>query len=155
MKKKSFTALPTYLLRDWRVSRDARLLMGILRSYAMNKNQCWPSCETLCRDMGCSRSQLYRYLKELVDARWIERRPKDPTNKRSVVLYTLHDKDLEEYQQKLADPNRHLVSPVRPTIVSPVAHEVDKPWKGEEIGGSCTIEETPDNVIHIPRQESM
>jgi DNA-binding MarR family transcriptional regulator len=106
-------------------------------------------------DMGCSRSQLYRYMKELVEANWIERRPKDPANLKSVTLYTLHDKDLEAHQQKLADPERLLVSPVTHTNVSPVAHEVDEPLREQEMDGSCEFIEDPPNVVHLPDRTNL
>jgi hypothetical protein len=83
-----FTIIPNYILRSPNLSRDAKLLYGILLSYAWQKGSCFPGYETLQKDMGCGSAQISRYIKELKDTGWLHvvRRGQGKTN-----IYTLQD----------------------------------------------------------------
>jgi len=83
-----FTIIPNYVLRSPDLSRDAKLLYGILLSYAWQKGSCFPGYETLQKDMGCGSAQIARYIKELKDSGWLHvvRRGQGKTN-----IYTLQD----------------------------------------------------------------
>ena len=60
-----FTQIPNLILRTRNLSRDAKLLYGILLSYAWQKGSCFPGYDTLQLDMQCGRPQISKYLKEL------------------------------------------------------------------------------------------
>ncbi len=62
-----FTIIPNSILRARNLSRDAKLLYSILRSYAWQKDTCFPSYETLMADMQCSSQALSTYIKELIE----------------------------------------------------------------------------------------
>jgi DNA-binding IclR family transcriptional regulator len=51
----------------------AKFLLIILANYADDKNQCWPSIQTLCADTGIPRSTLKLYLEKLVKLGLIEK----------------------------------------------------------------------------------
>lgn len=54
------------ILRESKLTIGARLTLVLLRSYCgLSKDKCWPSTERLCRDLGCNRKSLTRYLAEL------------------------------------------------------------------------------------------
>lgn len=63
-----YSALPHDIIRDTRLSRDARLLYAVLQMYWWQDGETHASNATLCEDMGCSDSQLRRYLGELLKA---------------------------------------------------------------------------------------
>lgn len=65
----SYSALPHEIMRDTKLSRDARLLYAILQGYAWQGGECRASHETLAREMGCSTRMLRTYLNELLNAR--------------------------------------------------------------------------------------
>lgn len=66
-----FTIIPNYVLRAANLSRDAKLLYGILLSYAWQKGSCFPGYETLQKDMSCGSAQISRYIKELKVSGWL------------------------------------------------------------------------------------
>ena len=66
-----FSALPHDVIRDTRVSRDARLLYAVLQMYWWQEGECTASHETMAADMGCSERGLRRYLDELLAAKLI------------------------------------------------------------------------------------
>lgn len=150
---KAFVKAPRHLLRDWRISVEARLLLLIIRSYAHKGDECWPSARRLSIDMGRSERMVFRYINELEDNRLIRRRRKDPNNPKSPTVFTLLEKFAENRLQKLADPDRNLkplsLSPVSVTSLSPVSDEVEEPLLGPE--GEPLASGEPENVIHLPK----
>jgi DNA-binding transcriptional ArsR family regulator len=86
--KHGFTIIPNYVLRAPDLSRDAKLLYGILLSYAWQKGRCFPGYGTLQRDMGSGSAQVSKYLRELREAGWLKitRRGQGRTN-----IYELTD----------------------------------------------------------------
>jgi hypothetical protein len=64
----TFSALPHAVLFDERLSRDARLLYAVMQAFWWQGGECWASNATLAGKMGCSESQLRRYICELLDA---------------------------------------------------------------------------------------
>lgn len=84
-----FTQIPNLVLRDTDLSIGARLLYGILLSYAWQKDQCWPGQERLATDLGRSSKTVRGYLAELMDGKYlqVQRRGLGQTN-----IYTLLDR---------------------------------------------------------------
>lgn len=85
---KGFTLIPNAILRARGLSRDAKMLYGILLSYAWQTDSCFPGYDRLMEDMQCQSQALSKYIKELKDAQLIEvqRRGQGMTS-----LYTLKD----------------------------------------------------------------
>ncbi len=86
--RKGFTLIPNAVLRARNVSRDAKLLYGILLSYAWQKGSCFPGYEILMDDMQCAREALAKYIKELKESGLVEvqRRGQGKTS-----IYTIRD----------------------------------------------------------------
>jgi hypothetical protein len=86
--RRGFTLIPNYVLRARGLSRDAKLLYGILLSYAWQDSSCFPGYEVLMEDMQCHREALAKYIKELKEKGWIEvrRRGQGKTS-----IYTIKD----------------------------------------------------------------
>lgn len=94
--RKGFTLLPNAVLRARKLSRDAKLLYGILLSYAWQTDSCFPGYETLMEDMQCAREALAKYIRELKDLGLIavQRRGQGKTS-----VYTIKDLAGQEIQQ--------------------------------------------------------
>ena len=94
--RRGFTLIPNYVLRARGISRDAKLLYGILLSYAWQKGNCWPGYDTLMEDVQCGRPQLAKYIKELKDTGLIhvQRRGQGLTS-----IYTIKDVRPENIQK--------------------------------------------------------
>jgi biotin operon repressor len=86
--RRGFTIIPNYVLKSRELSRDAKLLYGILLSYAWQKGSCFPGYDTLMEDLQCGRPQLAKYIKELRESGLIEvqRRGQGKTS-----IYTIKD----------------------------------------------------------------
>lgn len=63
-----YSALPHDIMRDTRLSRDARLLYAILQGHWWQGGECWASHATLAAEMGCKERMLRYYLTELLEA---------------------------------------------------------------------------------------
>jgi hypothetical protein len=66
-----FTQMPNAVLRSPSLSSGAKVLYGVLLSYAQHTGACCPDQETLGRDMGLSSRQVRQHLRELEDAQLI------------------------------------------------------------------------------------
>jgi hypothetical protein len=82
-----FTQIPNLILRDPNISPGAKVVFGLLLSYAWQRDECYPSQELMAGDMGCSERSVITYLKELVVARLltVNRRGLGLTN-----IYVIH-----------------------------------------------------------------
>src|SRR5919202_4457151 len=60
-----FTQVPNDILKA-NLSHGARLLYSILLSYCWQKDDCYPSYDTLMADMHCHSQALRSYIKELI-----------------------------------------------------------------------------------------
>lgn len=65
MKRKNFTMVPNALLSESQLSVPARFLLCVLFKYSYQKDYCWPSQETLGKDLGYSARHIRNLLKEL------------------------------------------------------------------------------------------
>lgn len=74
IERESFSALPHEVIRDTRISRDARLLYAVLQMYWWQGGECWETHATLAADLGCGVRQLQRYLDELIEGGLITER---------------------------------------------------------------------------------
>lgn len=94
--RRGFTLIPNYVLRARTISRDAKLLYGILLSYAWQKGNCWPGYDTLMEDLQCGRPQLAKYIKELKETGLVQvqRRGQGLTS-----IYTIKDVRPENFQK--------------------------------------------------------
>ncbi len=86
--RRGFTIIPNCVLKSRELSRDAKLLYGVLLSYAWQKGSCFPGYDTLMEDLQCGRPQLAKYIKELRESGLIEvqRRGQGKTS-----IYTIKD----------------------------------------------------------------
>jgi Helix-turn-helix domain len=73
VRRDGFTMVPHSLTRDTRVSRGARLTYVELKSYDYGKGEAFPSEDRMASEMGCSRSEIERDLRELESAGWIKK----------------------------------------------------------------------------------
>jgi hypothetical protein len=71
-----FIQMPRVIMRDPTLTCAARVLYGLLLSYAWQDGECWPGHARLAQDLGCSEATIIRTLAELRDHKLITwRRP--------------------------------------------------------------------------------
>src|SRR3712207_5540439 len=82
-QQNGFTQVPNSILKANHLSLGARTLYGVLLSYCYKKDYCYPSYETLMRDLGCHSQALRKYITELIKHGLIvvERNGKGGTNR--------------------------------------------------------------------------
>ena len=66
-----FAPVPYHVLRSRDISAGAKVLYGILLSYAWQSKTCYPNQVTMARDAGCSVRNVQRWLAELEGAKLI------------------------------------------------------------------------------------
>lgn len=86
-----FTIIPNVVLLDRRLSLGARMLYGVLKSYAWHHDAVWPGQERVADELGISVRSLREYGRELVDVGLvtIRRRGRGMTN-----VYSINDPKL-------------------------------------------------------------
>src|ERR1017187_10208887 len=90
--------LPDAVLANRRLSGGAKLLWARLARYAGVNGVCFPSCQTLGTDLGCSARQIQRYVAELVDAGFITAKQRG-FNKSNTYTFIWHP-DLDDPPRK-------------------------------------------------------
>ena len=90
--------LPDAVLANPRLSCGAKLLWARLARYAGVNGVCFPSCQTLGTDLGCSARQIQRYVAELVDAGFITAKQRG-FNKSNTYTFIWHP-DLDDPPRK-------------------------------------------------------
>jgi hypothetical protein len=90
--------LPDVVLANPNLSCGAKLLWARLARYAGVNGVCFPSCQTLGTDLGCSARQVQRYIAELVDAGFITAKQRG-FNKSNTYTFIWHP-DLEDPPRK-------------------------------------------------------
>jgi len=84
-----FLTIPLRIVRDRRLSDGAKLLAGVLRFHAWDKDYCWPSQETLRGWLGVSRNTVRARVTELQNAGYIEKKF-EQGNTRARITYQLN-----------------------------------------------------------------
>ena len=70
--KKGWTGLPNKIIIDTSISHDSRFLYLTLQMHGMKTTTCFPSYKTLQKEIGISYPSISKYLKELINKRWIK-----------------------------------------------------------------------------------
>ena len=101
--------LPDVILANRRLSGGAKLLWARLARYAGVNGVCFPSCQTLGLDLGCSPRQVQRYVAELVHAGFISAKQRG-FNKSNTYTFLWHP-DLDDLPRKeplrATEPSQH------------------------------------------------
>lgn len=63
--KRGFAQIPNVVLRDPRLSGNAKAVYGLLLSYAWQDGECFPGQCLLADNMGCTKRTIINTLKEL------------------------------------------------------------------------------------------
>src|ERR1039457_3132523 len=104
--------LPDVILANRRLSGGAKLLWARLARYAGVNGVCFPSCQTLGLDLGCSPRQVQRYVAELVHAGLITAKQRD-FNKSNTYTFLWHP-DLDDVLRKeplrATEPSQHITT---------------------------------------------
>jgi hypothetical protein len=80
---RSGSFVPDVILANRRLSCGAKLLWARLARYAGSNGACFPSTQTLGRDLGCSARQVQRHVAELVEAGFIQAKQRGSTDRTS------------------------------------------------------------------------
>jgi len=95
---RSGSFIPDVILANRRLSGGAKLLWARLARYAGANGVCFPSCQTLGTDLGCSPRQVQRYVAELTNGGFITARQRG-FNKSNTYTFLWHP-DLDDPPHK-------------------------------------------------------
>ena len=140
--------LPDVVLANRRLSGGAKLLWARLARYAGVNGVCFPSCQTLGLDLGCSPQQIQRYVAELVHAGFISAKQRG-FNKSNTYTFLWHP-DLDELPRKephrATEPSQH-----SETDVSACISATDSVFSVSATGSSCLSEVKSKNEMQAER----
>ncbi len=92
-----FVRAYTKVIRDTRISREARFLYVALKSYADASGSCFPSFAKLAADIGTGRRQVIRWMKELESFRVISKAPRMEGGLQSSNQYSIEDEHFARF----------------------------------------------------------
>ena len=109
-----FTVIPNAVLLNPDLSISARLVYGILKSYAWKDEKAWPGQDRLAEELGVTAKTLRGFMHELVDAKLVtvERRGRGLTN-----LYRVHEPVSEGSESTVQERTVSTVLDRKPTTV--------------------------------------
>lgn len=103
----AFAMIPRAVLTNRQIGHAAIVLYGILGTYANSEFECWPSQETLRRDMGVKDARSIRFgLAELEDAGLIQRRAR--IGQKGLRVGTLYRLCIEVGGERHADQSQQM-----------------------------------------------
>src|ERR1022692_4372311 len=140
--------VPDAILANRRLSGGAKLLWARLARYAGVNGVCFPSCQTLGLDLGCSPRQVQRYVAELVHAGSISAKQRG-FNKSNTYTFLWHP-DLDELPRKeprsATEPSQHSA-----TDASACVSATDSVSSVSATGSSCLSEVKSENEMQAER----
>ena len=88
-----FTQVPNIILKDSKISNNAKIIYSKLLSYAWTNNLVFPGQERMGKEIGSSKSTVGRAVQELEEQGWLEiqRRGQGKTNV-YVLKYRINQK---------------------------------------------------------------
>ncbi len=88
-----FTQVPNHLLRNPKLSGNAKIVYAMLLSYAWTNNRVYPGQVRMGEDIGTSQPTIHRAIKELEQEGWLEvqRRGQGWTNV-YILKFVVHKK---------------------------------------------------------------
>ena len=77
-----FTQVPNIILKDSKLSADAKVVYALMLSYAWHNNRVFPGQDRMAENLGTSRPTVTKAVAELVQEGWLEtqRRGQGKTN---------------------------------------------------------------------------
>ncbi len=77
-----FTQVPNIILKDPKLSANAKVVYALMLSYAWHNNRVFPGQDRMAEDLGTSRPTVTKAVAELVQEGWLEtqRRGQGKTN---------------------------------------------------------------------------
>lgn len=90
--REGFTVIPNVLLLDKRISPQAKVVFCILSVHAFTKGYAFPSYEILGEEIGLSKPQLIKYIKELEEAGVIEVTRTGRANRYEIIFSALEER---------------------------------------------------------------
>src|ERR1039457_1353539 len=140
--------LPDVILANRRLSGGAKLLWARLARYAGVNGVCFPSCQTLGVDLGCSPRPVQRYVAELVHAGFISAKQRG-FNKSNTYTFLWHP-DLDDLPRKephrATEPSQHIT-----TDASACVSATDSVSSVSAPGSSCLSEVKSKNQMQAER----
>src|ERR1017187_9534183 len=129
--------LPDVILANPRLSCGAKLLWARLARYAGVDGVCFPSCQTLGINLGCSPRQIQRYVAELVNGGFIRAKQRG-FNKSNTYTFLWHP-ELDDLPRKeplrATEPSQH-----SETDASACVSATDSVSSVSATGSSCLSE---------------
>ena len=89
MKKGAYGRVYQQIMRNSDLPGGSRLIYAYLSAFAGNSEECYPSVETICKELGMTKTTMYKYMNTLVDYGVVEKKQTYIGNLKSKVIYRI------------------------------------------------------------------
>lgn len=104
MKKGAYGIVYQEIMRSPDLPGNSKLIYAYLAAFAGNGDECYPSVETICKELGMTKTTMYKYMNMLVEYGVIEKKQTYVGNLKSRVIYRItHEVDLNVRVPKISE----------------------------------------------------
>ena len=89
MKKGAYGIVYQEIMRSPDLPGNSKLIYAYLAAFAGNGDECYPSVETIRKELGMTKTTLYKYMNILVECGVIEKKQTYVGNLKSKVIYRI------------------------------------------------------------------
>lgn len=89
MKKGAYGIVYQEVMRNHDLPGNSKLIYAYLAAFAGNGDECYPSVETICKELGMTKTTMYKYMNVLVEDGVIEKKQTYVGNLKSKVIYRI------------------------------------------------------------------
>lgn len=89
MKKGAYGIVYQEIMRSPELPGNSKLIYAYLAAFAGNGDECYPSVETICKELGMTKTTMYKYMNVLVEYGVIEKKQTYVGNLKSKVIYRI------------------------------------------------------------------
>ena len=104
MKKGAYGIVYQEIMRSPDLPGNSKLIYAYLAAFAGNGDECYPSVETICKELGMTKTTMYKYMNMLVEYGVIEKKQTYVGNLKSRVIYRItHEVALNVRVSKISE----------------------------------------------------
>lgn len=107
MKKGAYGIVYQEIMRSPDLPGNSKLIYAYLAAFAGNGDECYPSVETICKELGMTKTTMYKYMNALVEGGVVKKEQTYTGNLKSKVIYKItHEVTTNTRIPKISEANR-------------------------------------------------
>lgn len=107
MKKGAYGIVYQEIMRSPDLPGNSKLIYAYLAAFAGNGDECYPSVETICKELGMTKTTMYKYMNALVEGGAVKKEQTYTGNLKSKVIYKItHEVTTNTRIPKISEADR-------------------------------------------------